>query len=156
MFAALKDFIQSLAGTDRGPGGSYAADSVRLATAALLVEMARIDTQVAAAEQDTVANLLATRFGLAQDEIAALIGLAGTAAAEAPGYHPFTALINRRLDATGKLEVVELLWQVAFADGRLDDHEHHFVRKIADLLYVPHHDFIAAKLRARAAAERLD
>lgn len=148
MLASLKAFAERLAGS-RGPSDGDTPQAVQLATAALLAEMARMDAQTSEAERAAIAAALDERFALPADEIAALVALAAEEARRAPGYHPFTALINRQLDPAAKLEVVEMLWRIAFADGRLDDHEHHFVRKIAELLYVPHADFIAAKLRAR-------
>ena len=67
-------------------------------------------------------------------------------------YHQFTSLINKGFDADQKIRIVENLWFVAMSDGHLDAHETHLTRKIADLLYVGHADYIAAKQRARVSA----
>jgi len=64
------------------------------------------------------------------------------------------AFINRSFSAHDKVHIVELMWEVAYADGTLSAHEQHVMRKIAELLYVSHGDYIAAKLRAKSAAER--
>ncbi len=148
MFAALKGFVESLALAD-GAAASGDQQSLQLATAALLVEMARMDSTLQAAETDAINAALRERFSLSASEIERLLANASGQAREAAGYYPFTALINRHFGAADKAALVETLWRIAFADGHLDDHEHHFVRKIANLLHVPPSAFIAAKLRAR-------
>ncbi|HLB15689.1 MAG TPA: TerB family tellurite resistance protein [Burkholderiales bacterium] len=64
----------------------------------------------------------------------------------------FTSLINKRFSPEQKARVVEHMWRVAYADAELSAYEQHTIRKLADLLYVPHGAYIAAKLRARDAA----
>ena len=81
-----------------------------------------------------------------------LMALAAEEARLATDYFQFTSLINKNFSAGQKVQVVEYLWQVAYADGQLDAHEQHFMRKIADLLYVSHADYVAAKQRARDQA----
>jgi uncharacterized tellurite resistance protein B-like protein len=92
------------------------------------------------------------KFGLSAEEAETLIGLAETEAREATDYYQFTSLINRHFSQAQRQRVIELMWQVAYADAELSAHEQHVVRKIAGLLYVPHSAYIAAKLRARDAA----
>ena len=89
------------------------------------------------------------RFGLSDDEASTLVELAEVEAREAVDYYQFTSLINREFSAEQKVHIIELMWQVAYADATLSAHEHHVMRKIADLLYVSHGDYIAAKLRER-------
>jgi uncharacterized tellurite resistance protein B-like protein len=83
-----------------------------------------------------------------------LIQLAEDEAGDATDYYQFTSLINRQFSAAQKERVIELMWEVAYADADLSAHEQHVVRKIADLLHVPHRAYIAAKLRARDASGR--
>jgi hypothetical protein len=83
------------------------------------------------------------------------MALAAEEARLATDYFQFTSLINRNFSAEQKVQVVEYLWQVAYADGHLDAHEQHFMRKIADLLYVSHADYVGAKQRARRATADL-
>ena len=66
---------------------------------------------------------------------------------ESPGLHGFTTLINQQWSIEERTRLVEKMWQVVYADGRLDDHEQHLMRKLQSLLHVPHRDYIAAKLR---------
>jgi len=121
---------------------------LHLATAALLFEMLRADDEDHPDERRTLEQALATCFGLSQSETCELAELADREAAESVSLYPFTRLINRHFSAEQKVQVVEMLWQVAYADGYLNPYEEALVRKIADLIYVPHHDFIRAKLRA--------
>ncbi|MDK9703951.1 MAG: TerB family tellurite resistance protein [Sulfuritalea sp.] len=140
-------FTQMIEPGAREPAASQHA--LHLATAALLLEMMRMDSAVTAAETAAVTQVLQSRFGLGADEVETLMVLAADEARQATDYFQFTSLINRSFSAEQKIQVVEYLWQVAYADGHLDAHEQHFMRKIADLLYVSHADYVAAKQRAR-------
>jgi uncharacterized tellurite resistance protein B-like protein len=121
--------------------------ATRLATAALLMEMARMDESIAPDERHRVTQLLQTFFQLSAQESTALQELAEHTAQEAASYHEFTAQLNRHFSQEQKIKVIEYLWEVAYADDQLDKYEEHFVRKITDLLHVAHKDFIASKHR---------
>jgi uncharacterized tellurite resistance protein B-like protein len=114
----------------------------------------RLDSGMDDAERAAVLRAVRTKFGLDAEEAATLIGLAEQEVREATDYYQFTSLINRHFSAAQKERVIELMWQVAYADAGLSANEQHVVRKIADLLHVPHGAYIAAKLRARDAAGR--
>lgn len=132
------------------PAGAATQDpeqAVRLATAALLMEMARMDECINSDERRRVTHALHSLFQLSTQESAALQDLAEQTAQEAASYHEFTALLNKQLGQEQKIKVIEYLWEVAYADDQLDKYEEHFVRKITDLLHVSHKDFIAAKHR---------
>ena len=124
---------------------------IEVATAALLVEVMRLDG-ASEAERDAVLAAIERTFGLARDEAAALVALADAEVRESVGYYQFTSLINRHYAAAEKARVVELMWRVAYADETLSAHEQHVIRKLADLLHVGHGDYIAAKLRAKGDA----
>jgi uncharacterized tellurite resistance protein B-like protein len=94
------------------------------------------------------------RFGLSDEEAQTLLRLAEDEVRTANDYYQFTSLINRHFDQQRKQHVIELMWQVAYADADLAAHENHVLRRIAELLHVTHGDYIAAKMRARDAAER--
>ena len=98
------------------------------------------------------ANRFFRHFDLDDDTITTIIKLAQDERDAATCLHEFTRSLNDVLDADGRTRVVELLWQVAYADGRLDVYEEHLVRKVADLLHVPHSAYIHAKLRAAPSA----
>ncbi len=122
---------------------------LRIATSAILIEMTRADFEVKPEELASVAEALETTFAISAAETQELLRLAEQEAQHATDFYQFTSLINRSFSAEEKTRVIELMWQVAYADGRADRYEDHLVRKIAGLLHVPHKDFIAAKQRAR-------
>jgi uncharacterized tellurite resistance protein B-like protein len=126
---------------------------LHLATAALLIEMTRADAEVKPEERDAVARALRQTFELDAAETAELIELAEREAHDATCYHQFTSLINQHFTPAQKVEVVEMLWEVAYADAEMEKYEEHLVRKLADLLHVPHSAFIQAKLRVQARSE---
>jgi uncharacterized tellurite resistance protein B-like protein len=123
--------------------------SLRLATAALLVEITRADMETKDEELKTVTAAVKKTFGLSSEETTELIRMAEEEVAESVSFHQFTHLINKGFSYEQKKHVVELLWRVVYADSEMEKHEEYLVRKIADLLYVSHRDFIEAKLRAR-------
>lgn len=150
MLKSIRDFFESTFGNS-APASSD-AHQIAVATAALVLEVARIDKGVSAQERTAVLTALQSKFGVTQDEASRIAELAEAEAVQATDYFQFTSLINARFTPEQKTRVIEILWQVAFIDGRLDAYEEHFIRKIADLLYVPHAVYIATKLRVRDAA----
>jgi uncharacterized tellurite resistance protein B-like protein len=155
MIDSIKDFFSQFIepGTRRNEAGSDVgnAQALRIATAALLLEMMRMDDLITAEERAAIATALHGQFGLDAGQIDTLIALAEREVQQATDYYQFTSLINKHCDAAQKIRIVENLWQVALADGHLDAHELHLMRKITDLLYISHADNVAAKQRARAA-----
>lgn len=120
---------------------------LRLATAALLFEVSRSDNQISESERDAIAQNVRNKFGLTDAETEELTNLACREAEETVSYYGFTSLINDHFSQEQKERVIEMMWRIAAADGHVDMHEEALVRKIADLLYLPHRAFIAAKLR---------
>ena len=149
MIASIKKFFTEMIEPGASGSGAASQHALHVATAALLLEMMRMDTSVTAEETATVTKALQTQFGLGAAEVETLMALAAEEAQQATDYFQFTSLINKAFSAEQRIQVIEYLWQVAFADGHLDAHEQHFISKIADLLYVPHSAYIAAKQRAR-------
>ncbi|MBN8506285.1 MAG: TerB family tellurite resistance protein [Burkholderiales bacterium] len=129
--------------------------TLELATAVLLVEVMRADGAVAGvgeAERQAALVALERKFALSIDERDTLLAHAQGAAQDATDLHQFTSVLNARLDDAAKVHMVESMWQVAFADGVLADHERHIIWRVADLLHVRPGDFAAARTRARVAA----
>ena len=121
---------------------------LQLASAALMVEMLHVDDQVTEEEATKIRLLFKERFELSKDEIEALLELAHNEKHEATDYFAFTSLLNAHYSQQQKIKLVEDLWQLAYADSDLDKYEEHLLRRIADLLHVPHHDYIRTKHRA--------
>lgn len=145
MLSALKAFFDQHLGSEQKDEGLR----LRLACAALLTEVARLDEGINEAERARIIDSIRTRFALPQAEAAELERLGREEARQATDYYQFTSLINRSFNAARKSELVEHLWRVAYADASLNKYEEHLVRKIAELLYVSHADFITAKHRVR-------
>lgn len=110
--------------------------AIRLATAVLMVDVARADNDFDETEFQKVLDLIAERFDLSGEDAARLANSADERAEEIVSLHEFTQLLHENLDDPEKTEVVRLLWEVAYADGRLDMFEDSLVLKISDLLYV--------------------
>ena len=125
--------------------------ALQVATALLLIEVARADYADHLAEDAAMLASLKQFFALDDSEAALLLEEARSTADKAVELQQFTRRLHEQLSVAEKLRVVEMLWQVALADRRLDKHEDHLVRRIADLLYVPHSDLIRIRNRVRAA-----
>ena len=147
MFSSLLSFLE----LRLAPPGAEAVshDDLRMAVAALLVEMARADFDEDEAELDRARELLAERYGLTPEAAGELLSLARSESDHTVSLFRFTHLINQHLEMPDKLALMAMLWDVAYADGRLDKHEDALMHKLSDLLYVPLADLMAAKQRAQ-------
>jgi uncharacterized tellurite resistance protein B-like protein len=125
--------------------------ALRVATALLLIEVARADYADDFAEDEAMIASLKQFFALDDASAALLLEEARSAADQAVELQQFTRRLHEQLSPAEKHRVVEMLWQVALADRRLDKHEDHLVRRIADLLYVSHSDLIRIRNRVRSA-----
>ena len=123
----------------------------QLAACALMLEVCWADHDIAPEEMSSLRDTLATTFSLPEDDIDALIDEARALHDDAVGVHPYTSIINEHLDASTKREIVFALWRIAYADSEIAPLEEHMIRRIADLIYVSHKDFIAGKIAARGA-----
>ncbi len=154
----LKHWRELFGTVQSAVSGSAAQENhrLRLATAVLLIEIMQSDSGASEIEVATVERLLRERFDLAADELAPLMSLARSRQEAAHDLHAFTSQLHAAFDATEKQRILEMFWQVAYADGKLDDHEHHLMRKLGDLLHVGHAAFIGTKLRAAATRKTDD
>lgn len=147
MLNRIKQFFEDSLQPVAGAGESE--HTLHMAAAMLLLEVSRADFAVDEGELVVIADILQREFDFSDEETAELVELATRHSDETLSIHPFLKLINDNYSAEQKAAVVEDLWRVAYADDRLDKYEEYQVRKIADLLYVPHRDFIRAKHRAQ-------
>ena len=149
MFASIKRFFDAnLTAATQARNPVDRERAYQLATAALLIEMTRADHDVKSVERNAVTQAVQRAFDLDGSQTEELLALAEQEADTATSLYEFTRLINRHFDAKQKEHIVELLWHVAVADGEIDKYEDHLVRKVADLIYVPHLSFIRAKHNA--------
>jgi uncharacterized tellurite resistance protein B-like protein len=151
MLRAIQEFFRERIAADAT--GKHDQHSLQLATAALLFEMLRADYNEHPDEYAALERVLQRSFSLSLAETQQLARLADQEAAEAVSLYQFTGLINQHFSAGEKIRVIEMLWQVAYADGRIDRYEEALVRKIADLIHVPHRNFIQAKHRVQEAGQ---
>lgn len=136
---------QMIAG-DEESSAETDANQLRLAKAVLLVEVARADYVEDAAERAVVVKQLQEQCELGEGEAVALLAEAERSAESDVSLHRHLDALNERFGPEQKREVMRSLWSVAFADGELHPHEEYLLRKLADLLHVPHSDFIRTKL----------
>ncbi|MDI1278355.1 TerB family tellurite resistance protein [Methylobacter sp.] len=120
-------------------------EKLQLATVVLFLEMMYMDDKVDPKEQDVILSLVHQNFSLTAEQATSLIELAEQQRKQATDYFQFTSLINKEYSLEQKVRLIESLWKIAFIDGVLDMNEEYLVRKIADLLHVPHTAFIMAK-----------
>jgi uncharacterized tellurite resistance protein B-like protein len=126
--------------------------SLRVATAVLLVEIARADFVVAAAERERLRQLLEQQFSLSASELDELLDNAEADADRLVSIQHTTRLLNEHYDQAMKRRVIEMMWQLVYADGEKSHYEEHLIRQVADLLYVSHSEFIQARHKAEAEA----
>ncbi len=153
MFSSLQNLLNSFFVPD-GSTAAQASANPQLATAVLLFDVMRSDDNLSDAERTQALSALRKRFGLSEDALAQLMMQAEQTAKGANDYFSFTSLMNDSFSHAQKIQVVEFMWQVAYADNTLDANENHLISKIAGLLHVTHGEYIAAKLRAKEDAQQ--
>ncbi len=147
MLKSIREFFErGLQDTvDRGGAGS--SNRVELAAAVLMVEISLADASVGAEELAVIKATLTDHFAIPVQQVDELIDMARHEVDLAVSLHEFTRMLNDNLDAAEKIHIIEALWKVAFADAVLDKYEEYYLRKIADLLYISHKDYLMAKHR---------
>lgn len=129
-----------------GPGPAREEPSEQQAVALLLLELARADFDLPEVELAKMRELLAQRYQLDAAQVDGLMRQAQSSGREAVSLYDYVQTLNARLDAPAKRQVMEMLWQLAYADGRLDKDEEYLLRKLAGLLYLSDADYIRAKI----------
>ena len=122
----------------------------QLASAALLIEVAKADADFSDGERAALLKLLRNTFDLDDEGLAALESLAAERSSDAVSLHEFTRVIVDACEPEERCQLVGLMWQVAFSDDHLDKYEEHLIRKVADLLYVSHSDLMRMKHQAKS------
>jgi len=145
MIAPVLDRIRKLlAAPENAP---KRRDDLQIAVAVLLIEAARMDDTFDDEERATVERLLGDKFELSQEETRDLIALAEQTAERSHQLHPFTRMTVERMEPKKRIRLIEMLWEVAYADGKLDPDEDVLLRRVAGLIYVSDEDRVAARLR---------
>ncbi len=144
MIDTIKDYFEGLFNAE-----SSAQDhttTLELATAVLMIEISLADHHIDDRERDEIKRLITAKFALEENAIQELIDAAEKEVDHSVSLYEFTRLLTDRLTMEERVEVIRNLWSVAYADNVLDKYEEHYIRKVADLLYVAHADFIKSKL----------
>lgn len=122
-----------------------------LAAAALLVEIMNADNELTDNEAQSIQKILYDTLFIPMDVAAELLASAKAHVYDANDLFQFTNVINSHYSYEEKVSLIESLWKVAYSDQQLDKYEEHMIRRIADLLYVSHSDFIQTRNRIKAA-----
>jgi uncharacterized tellurite resistance protein B-like protein len=142
MLKALTGFFEDRFGGDTAADTATKEQELKLATAVLLVEVARADFREDEVEIDAVADLLKERLGVARHDVERLVAEAKQKADHSASLQSFTRQLHQELTLEEKHRIIEMLWRVALADSTLDKHEDHLISKVAGLLYISHSDLI--------------
>jgi len=153
MLDSLRNFVSELTDGQKHPA-RFEENDYRLAAAALLIHASTIDGNMNGTERDRLRGVLKSRFALDDAATEELIDIGTLAENEAVDLYRFTSLLNRTLDEAGRLGIVEMMWEVVFADGRVNEFEDNLIWRAADLLGVSSRDRIA--IRRRVAGEKAD
>ena len=153
MFDVLKKFIADTVGSPDRDGG-FADDDYRLATAALLIHVANVDGAIDPPERTRLRQVIEDRFGLDQTATTRLIERAEQSDKEAVDFFHFTNVLKRALDDDGRHKIIEMMWDIVFADGEVTEFEENVVWRIASLLGVSNRDRVL--LRQKVAQDPPD
>jgi uncharacterized tellurite resistance protein B-like protein len=151
MFESFRRFLSDVSEGDKHPA-HFGHDDYRLAAAALLVHAAAIDGDISALERDKLHAVIKRQFGLDEATTDELVAEATAAEQESIDLYHFTSLINRSLDEDGRRRMVEMMWEIVYADGRISDFESNLIWRAADLLGISSRDRI--ELGERVANRR--
>lgn len=150
MLNKLSRFIERHLLVAGGDSPAFTDHQKQLAVAALLVEIAMADYHFSDIEANKLHQLLIQKFSLTTNEISELVDLAKTESNHATSLHQFTQIVNSQCSQDDKFRLIKAMWEMAYADGDLDKYEDYMIRKVADLIYVPHSEFIRAKSLVKA------
>jgi uncharacterized tellurite resistance protein B-like protein len=152
MFEAFKNFVAEFVEGEKHPS-QFADDDYRLAAVALLVHAAAIDGDMSQRERDKLHAVVKSRFALDDALADELIDRATAAEHEAVDLYHFTSLLNRVLDEEGRAKVIEMMWEIVYADGRRGELEDNLLWRAADLLGVSPNERIALRQRIAKTAD---
>lgn len=150
MIGKLKTLFEQIGAKDKD-ASITSPISKNLITAALMIEVMQADFSLDEREQQAFISVLKQSFDLDENEVIELEELAHAKVEEATSLYEFTRQINDNFSVGEKLELIRNMWRVAFADGEIDRYEDGVIRRVAELIYVAHSDFIRMKLEVKNA-----
>lgn len=156
MFERLLGFFKELPGLDsRSKKQTFSREDPRLAAAALMFHIIEADGEQHEKERKRLSEVLSQAYGLQGDELQALIDAAETADQEAVDLYSFTSVLKRHLDLPARLQFIEVLWEMVYADGEVGEIEDNIMWRIAELIGVDQQQRIGLKLRVAERARAL-
>lgn len=150
MLTKISAFFERHLQPASGVSTSLTHSQKQLAVAALLIEVAMADHVFDEREMQSLQQHLKQKFAIADAQLAELIELATDESAEATSLHQFTTLVHQHCNPQEKFELLVSMWELAFADNDLNKYEEYIIRKVADLIYVSHAEFMRAKSLAKS------
>ena len=148
MSKTIREYFETRIAIEAPPTTSL-DNRLKLATAALLIEISKADHHIHESEKESITNALSASFGMSSEETKEIIELADQEVNKSISIYEFTRLINDNYTMEQKKHVIGLLWQIALSDNHLEALEEYLIRKTATLLHVSHDDFINEKLKAQ-------
>lgn len=147
MLTKIIDFFNNNASLKAGADSKGGKSGIEVAACALLVEIAGIDKEFSETERKGIISILEEEFGLEDEMAMEVIELAGEELKDSVDLWQFTSLINKNYSPDEKMQLIELVWKVVYADGHLDKHEDYLVKKLSRMLNLSHKEMIDAKLK---------
>ena len=142
----MKNLFSKIFNTDNNDEQINEKD-ITLVCAALLIEIALADKVLEETELETLKDVLIKEFSVSGSDIDEMIASAKDDVADATSLYEFTREINDSFEYENKCKLIESMWRIAYADGNVDKYEEHIIRKVSNLIYVSHSDFINSKLK---------
>lgn len=149
MLNSIKQFFENKLAQNEAEEPVRNVPKLDLACAALLIEVINSDHELDERESTEFLRVLRDSLEISEEDLDDLVALAEKQAHQATSLYEFTRLINDGYNYKQKVNLIENMWHIAFSDEQLDKYEEHLIRKISELIYVSHSDFIKSKLRVR-------
>jgi uncharacterized tellurite resistance protein B-like protein len=130
-------------------GGRDNAQRIQIATCAILLEIANSDEEFSDIEKENIISVLKKDFQLSDESAGKLIEISDKEREKSTDMWHFTHLINENYSVEDKIKVIETVWKVVYADGKLDKHEDYLVHKLSNLLRLTHKQLIDAKIKCK-------
>ena len=151
MILRIKQFFESHLLISETTSQTDIDHKLKLCCAALMLDVVHVDGATLDSELEKIRHALQQQFDITETEIEELLAIAHEEKSSAADYYRFTSLINQHYSQQQKIFLVQQLWHIAYADNQLDRFEEHLIRKLAELLHVPHRHFIQTKHRAEGS-----
>ena len=149
MIDLVKKFFSKSSQDDSSHQRRQRPHDIRIATCAILLEMSNIDGKFSASERESIIAILKKNFDVSDEHAVTLLEASNEELKGSIDLWEFTNLINQNYSIEEKIQVVKMVWDVVYADGKLEKHEDYLVHKLANLLRLTHKQLIEAKLKAK-------